>query len=193
MLTVEEKNYLKKMLGKLPEDPNRIPISLFKHSPEDIAELIDSLIKYYEPAPPPNDGREFTRELLGGLDKFKDELGGAPNFQGGIVTLNNDDADKTFMGQPLPAVKDWFRKTLDEGWKPKSFWTLVAKHFSVTKKGQTQYEKTHGIVPMKQRNAKKNQKKLDRVSRNFSLILFRFTSHDFSKPDLSNRALTALK
>ncbi len=47
------------------------------------------------------------------------------------------------MGQPLPAVKDWFRKTLDEGWKPQSFWTFVAKHFNVTKKGQTQYENTH--------------------------------------------------
>lgn len=143
MLTKEEKDKLKRMLGKLPEDPNKIPASLFKYNPAEIAELIEDLIEYYKPAPPPNDGREFTQGLLDDLDRFKDSLGGAPNFQDGIVTLNNDDANKTFMGQPLPAVKDWFRKTLNEGWRPKSFWTFVAKHFNVTKKGQTQYENTH--------------------------------------------------
>ncbi len=132
-----------KLIEQLPEDPNKIPSNFFKYEPHEVVELIELMIERYKPALPPNDGRYFTKNILADLDRFKDRLGGAPNFQGGVVTLNSDDANHHFMGQPLAAVKDWFRKTLNEGWRPVKFWNFVATYFHVTIGGQTQYENTH--------------------------------------------------
>jgi hypothetical protein len=88
-------------------------------------------------------GDEYIKHLLFDLDRLRDSLGGAPNFKGGIVTLNDDDANKKFMGQPLSAVKDWFRMTLKKKWRPCFVWRFIAKQFNVTKNGLTQYEDTH--------------------------------------------------
>ncbi|RUR04233.1 hypothetical protein [Legionella sp. km772] len=46
------------------------------------------------------------------------------------------------MGQPLTAVKDWFRMTLQKKWFPEFFWTAVAKLFNVSDKTTT-YEEAH--------------------------------------------------
>lgn len=141
-----ETDALLKIFSQLPEDSNKIPTSLFEYDQEVIAELIEEQIKEHKPALRSNDGSDFTRALLADLAKFKTRLGGAPHFQGGIVTLNNDDSNKTFMGQPLPAVKDWFRKILKENWRPTKFWVFVAKYFNITKENQTQYENIHARI-----------------------------------------------
>jgi hypothetical protein len=134
---------VEQVLSELPSDPSRVPPEFLQQDPAEIAariesEKVETKPGQYQVKP----GTEVTKNLLADLDRLKDKLGGAPNFRNGIPTLNDEDAHRTFMGQPMPAVKDWFRMTLQKKWSPEFFWSSVAKMFNVTN-NTTPYEEAH--------------------------------------------------
>ncbi len=88
-------------------------------------------------------GSNTFEKVLSELDRLKDRLGGAPNYNGQRPPATDDkDKNKTFLGTPLPAVKDWLRNTIKEGRRPRAFWKIfAAKLFGIRKDNQeTQYE-----------------------------------------------------
>lgn len=134
---------VEEVLQQLPSDPSQVPVDFIQLDPQDVmGQIEEGLVDHTPPKYQVKPGTDVTRQLLADLDRLKDRLGGAPNFAGGIVTLNNDDANKTFMGQPLSAVKDWFRMTLQKQWVPQFFWTAVSRLFNVTN-NVTPYEEAH--------------------------------------------------
>jgi hypothetical protein len=135
-------NLIAQVLQDLPENLQDVPPAFLQVDPEEIAKVIKKKAEEQGSTYKVKPGTAVTQDLLSDLDRLKDKMGGAPNYTGGIPTLNDDDANRTFMGQPLSAVKDWFRMTLKNEWIPKAFWTSVAKLFNVTD-NVTQYENAH--------------------------------------------------
>lgn len=139
--TQQQREVCEKTMQELPETQEEIPKD-FAAIP---TEVLENLVKT-ETAELPElkgikDGRQFYRNVLNELDRFKDKLGGSPVFKSKKPNMDPNDNRKTFMGVSLAAVKDWFRMVLDKEWKPAFFWKTVAKMFGVSAETKmSQYE-----------------------------------------------------
>lgn len=70
--------------------------------------------------------------LLTELERFRDELGGAPNYQGRTLdAVDREDAGKYFLGIPLTRVKAWLRQALEKKYFPQFLWKFIARCFNV--------------------------------------------------------------
>lgn len=132
-----------KLIHQLPDYlPSSYLRTVEKISEKEIEQLAEFSIIKIEPIKTLEDNDTYE-EVLAELDRLKERLGGSPNYAGlRPPAIDDNDKDKTFLGVPLPAVKDWFRKVLNEGWEPKFFWEFCAKKlFDISKEyPETRYE-----------------------------------------------------
>ena len=136
---------ISKALQNLPTRQDEIPNEFYNLSREEIIAVIKTeTIPSHEPIiKTTNITTNKYAKVLDELNRLKDQLGGSPTFGSKPPTLVDPDSNKTFFGLPMPAVKDWFRMTLRENWRPQIFWSSVASLFGVTKYDRSPYEEAH--------------------------------------------------
>ncbi|RUR04217.1 hypothetical protein [Legionella sp. km772] len=83
---------VRQVIEQLPSNPDELPRGFVELDPDDVMRLIEEQAVDNGPLQyQVKSGEDVTRKLLADLDRLKNKLGGAPNFAGGIVTLNDAD------------------------------------------------------------------------------------------------------
>ena len=136
---------LPKNMDDVPEGFTDIPLDVINEvKANGIKEVKANRIKEVKSNADIIEGREKFKEVLKELERLKDRLGGSPTFGNSPPTIKNEDLNKTFLGLPLVAVKDWFRMILEDKWKPRFFWKWAASLFNVGEANKlSQYEDVH--------------------------------------------------
>lgn len=145
-LTTEGKKVIEDTVTTLPQNPDDVPDEFYSILSDEIAYNILAQITENRPSISPSqikDGRYRYSAVLEDLERLKNQLGGSSAFKNKLPSINDEDCNKIFLGVPISAVKDWFRKILKDGWSPKFFWSKLASCFGVSQKDMSQYEEAH--------------------------------------------------
>lgn len=143
-LTRDRKKVIEDTLTTLPSNSNDVSEEFFSYTSHDITQIIlDQVVDEKPGASQIKDGRNLYSEVLKDLERLKNQLGGSTAFKNKLPSIEDQDCSKTFLGIPISAVKDWFRKILKDEWSPKFFWANLALCFRVAKNDMSQYEEAH--------------------------------------------------
>lgn len=131
---------INKTITTLTSEEKNIPENFLNIPPAKVKQEIENKITETDLIETPLQGKNLFGKVLDALDKLKEKLGGSRHFVGS-PNINKEDNQKTFLGIPMAAVKDWLRMTLDKKWNPAPFWKGIAKLFDVTRDNSfSQYE-----------------------------------------------------
>lgn len=134
-------NAFQSLIQTLPENPDAINEKATQVSLGTIESLVRSETVEVHPVTEAVDGSDYFGKVLAELDRLKDNLGG-----GTRPTVDRDENHQTFLGIPMPAVKDWFRMVLLNKWRPQFFWRSVARLFGVFAGRVSQYEEAYMTI-----------------------------------------------
>ena len=127
-------------------EPEDLGDGLAQVNPEDARVFVANNIVESPPAPPPTVRHTpEINDIRAGLESFKEQFGGAPNYADG--NPRHEEVSKKFFGIPIESCRAWSQKTLDKGWFPSSLWKAVARGFGVATEGtrvSTRFE-THAL------------------------------------------------